>query len=183
MSDSIILRRCATLTEAQICVGLLNSHDIWAALDNEGHAAIDWGMIPALGGVHVRVAISDYERAKQTIIDSVTVAPDLLSDVVGSYDPPRKNRRWRALSMLVIWFGLLNLVAGYALYWLDQIIPRAWVPDPQPTDMWFAIAFGRGVSPPGPGIEGFVFLFLIGLFLLWELITTQPEKPAQEPQV
>jgi hypothetical protein len=183
MSNSIILRRCATLTEAQICVGLLNSHDIWAALDNAEHAALDWGMIPALGGVHVRVARSDYERAKQTIIDSVTAAPDLLSAAAGPYEPPRRNRRWRALSMLVIWFGLLNLVAGYALYWLDQIIPRAWVPDPQPSDAWFAIAFGRVAAPPGPGLEGFVFLILIGLFLVWELLTTQPTKPAKEPQI
>lgn len=183
MNNSTILRRCATLTEARICVGLLKSHDIWAALDNGDHAAIDWGMVPALGGVHVRVAASDYERAKQTIIDTVSSAPDLLEKVAGPYEPPVYNKRWRAISMLVVWFGLLNLIVGYALFWLDQIIPPAWVPDPQTSDIWFGIAFDQGVAPPGPGVEGFVFLFVIALFLLWELLTTQSAKPAKDPQV
>lgn len=183
MSTSTILRRCATLNEAQICVGLLNAHDIWAALDNGQHAAIDWGMIPALGGVHVRVATCDYERAKQVVLDTVKAAPERLAEAAGPYEPPHHSRRWRALSMLVIWFGLFNLAIGYVLVWLDQIIPAAWVPAPQPSQSWFGIALGNSVAPPGPGIEGLVFLFVITLFLLSELLTTQSAKPAKDPQV
>lgn len=183
MSNSTILRRCATLTEAQICVGLLRTHDIWAALDNGEHAAIDWGMVPALGGVCVRVTTSDRERAKQVILDTVNAAPDLLAELAGPYESPHRSRRWRAISMLVIWFGLFNLVIGYALVWLDLIIPSAWIPDPQPSEAWFGIALGNGVAPPGPGIDGIVFLFVIALFLLSELLTTHSAKPTKDPQV
>lgn len=183
MINSVILRRCATLSEAHICVGLLKANGIWASLDNAEHASLDWGAIPALGGVQIRVSASEYELAKRTIIEAVSAAPEVLSAAAGSYEPIRGSRRWRAASMLIIWFGILDLLAIPVLSWLDSVVPKTWLPDPDPNDFWLEVSSGASAAPPGPGAEGALLMTLIGLFLLWELLTTQPQTVEKDPQV
>ena len=183
MRDSVIIRRCATLSEAQICTGLLHSRDIWATIDNAEHAAVDWGSIQALGGVHVRVLASEFDAAKQAITDAVLLARKTPIELDEEFEPILRNRRWRGLSMLVIWFGLFNFIAGIVLVWLDQVIPPDWIPEPQYTEFWAGYYVGSSAAAPWPGLSGLVYIFLIALFLILELLLTQPEKSRQEPQV
>jgi len=183
MSSSVVLRRCATLSEAHICAGLLNSRDIWAVVDNAEHAAVDWGSVCAFGGVYVRVFASDYERAKQEIIDSVLAAPAVLKDLSGSIEPLPNARRWRAISMLLIYLGVVNFFGGLLLIFVIPLIPPEWVPQTQANDYWFDISSGVSTAPPGPGANGLILVLMIASFLLWELRTTQPTNPKKEPQV
>ncbi len=183
MSNSVIIRRCATLSEAHICAGLLNSHGIWARIDNAEHAAVDWGSIPAFGGVSVRVFASDYDTAKRVIIDAISSAPERLTAAAGKTDPIVRTRRWRALSMLIIWIGVLELATTPLLVWLNKVIPKQWVPDPDPNDFWVSVSEGVSIAPPGPGAEGVLLFMLIALLLLWELLTTQHKPTSKDPQV
>jgi len=183
MSHSVILRRCATLHEALVCYSLLIDRGILASLDNAEHAGVDWGMVSCLGGVHIRVPTSQYETAKQIIIEQVTDADEILTHAGLTADPVPKKSRWRAISMLVIYFGLFQLVASLGLIWLDQFIPRSWLPVLNSQEPVAYFWTGTSAAPPGPGVDGVVFVFFLVLLTISELISTRQKTPNREPQV
>jgi hypothetical protein len=74
MSGAVIIRRCASAEEAAIVCALLNDAGIPASLENWHHAMIDWGVIPALSGVGVRVPAAELEAARAAIIEYATSA-------------------------------------------------------------------------------------------------------------
>ncbi|MEL6826838.1 MAG: hypothetical protein AAFN91_11375 [Pseudomonadota bacterium] len=84
MSASSIIRRCASLSEARICVGLLKARGFLAEIDNAAHAELDWGSVPALGGVAIRVPRSQFEPAKREIIDAIDHADEALINEYGA---------------------------------------------------------------------------------------------------
>ena len=183
MTSSVIIRRCATLSEALICHSFLRSRGILSSIDNENHAAAQWNIVPAIGGVHIRVPTSQYEDAKALIIDRVERAPALLDAWDLKFQPIEKTRYWRAASMLIISLGFFNLLATGAIFIIDQIVPAAWFPSNNAPDMVFAPGPVSGLPGNGYNSDGYVFVFIIALFLIWELISTRADKPRTEPQV
>lgn len=183
MTESVIIRRCATLCEAQICNGFLQSRGILSSIDNAHHAAVDWSIVSAIGGVHIRVPISQYEDSKTLIIDRVIWARETLEKSEFGYEPITKTRYGRAASMLIIWLGLFNLAAGAALAMIDTYIPASWFPAERETDLFFTMGLGIATPSPSDQVDGFVFLFIVFLFLVWELVSTRETKPQKEPQI
>ena len=183
MSGSAIIRRCATLEEAHICAGLLRSHGVWAALDNAEYAAIDWGSVAAIGGVHIRVLSADYQTAKTLIQDCVNQAPEELIEHGGYGEPIPNKLRWLAVSMLLIYFGVVELLGSALIIWLDYVVPKNWIEVDHDPQALIAFTYQSGISPPPAGIDGIVFVFMIGLIIGWELLTTQAELSKKDPQI
>ena len=123
MIESVIIRRCATLSEAQVCNGFLQSRGILSNIDNEHHAAVDWTIVSAIGGVHIRVPVSQYDESRALIVDRVIWAESALAKPEFGFEPIKKTRYRLAWSMLIIWFGLFNLAAGAALVMVDHLLP------------------------------------------------------------
>ncbi|MEO1660521.1 MAG: hypothetical protein AAFR51_06005 [Pseudomonadota bacterium] len=183
MTRSVILRRCATLPEALICQALLTDRGFLASLDNAEHAAMDWGMVSALGGIQIRVPVSQADDAKKCIIDQVTHADEILEQAALPGDDIPQKSRWKAVSMLLIYFGIIELVGSFGLIWLDKIVPSAWLPPLNQPDEVISYWIGGSIAPPGPGIDGLVFLFFLVLLLVWELFSSRPATSNQEPQL
>lgn len=178
-TNSRIIRRCMSLPEAYACAGLLKANGFLASLENEHHAALDWGMIPALGGIKILVPASQYDSAKTCIIGNVTAAR-------AEHPEPVKmtlTNRLKAVSMLLIFFGIVEVLGVIVLLWLNTIIPPEWIPDSGQTYSYFTISSGHGVGPPGPGRNGAVLMFFIIVIVVSELITTQPKKTRKDTQV
>ena len=166
MTESVIIRRCATLSEAQICNGFLQSRGVLSSIDNEHHAAVDWTIVSAIGGVQIRVPISQYDEAKTLIVDRVTWAKAAFETPEFGYEPIEKTRYLHAWSMLIIWFGLFNLIAGTALAWLNPFIPTSWLPTERDTELFFTMGLGFTWSNQSYQSDGIVFLFIVFLFLV-----------------
>ena len=172
MSASLIIRRCASLSEARICVGLLKSRGFLAEIDNAAHAELDWGSIPALGGVAIRVPRSQFEPAKREIIDAIEHADEaLIDEFEADYDDrvDMGRRRWRAWTMLLISTGIFNLIFGYILAMILNRLPRDWFPAPPEATQYFGIPIETHLTPPTLAWDGIIFMLLIALFLVWEI--------------
>ncbi len=182
MSDTVIIRRCATLIEAYACLGLLKSNGFLASIDNANYAAQDWSLVPALGGISIRLPTSQFEAAKACIIQAVEQGETELELAFGEYVKPKKYGRIAIWTMILIWFGLFQLAAGFGLWVLDQLIPPEWIPPPNPHGPQAIFYYGGG-APSGFGpINGIVFLMLIAMFTTLESFLTRPQKTAKDPQ-
>ena len=172
MSASLIIRRCASLSEARICVGLLKSRGFLAEIDNAAHAELDWGSIPALGGVAIRVPRSQFEPAKREIIDAIEHADEaLIDEFEADYDDrvDMGRRRWRAWTMLLISTGIFNLIFGYILAMILNRLPRDWFPAPPEATQYFGIPIETHLTPPTLAWDGIIFMLLSARFLVWEI--------------
>ena len=132
MSTTAIVRTCATLNEAYICRGLLQTHGIQASIDNAEHAAVDWSIVQALGGVHIRVPISQYGLAKTTIVQTVEHARNSPAKSGEEYEPSTRSQRRKAWIMMLFWFGVFNTILLFVIIWLEAVIPHEWFPEPPP---------------------------------------------------
>lgn len=132
MSTTEIVRTCATLNEAYICRGLLQTHGIHASIDNAEHAAVDWFIIQGLGGVRIRVPISQYELAKTAIIQTVEHARNSPVKSGEEYEPSTRSQRRKAWVMMFFWFGFFNAIVLFLIIWLETVIPHEWFPEPPP---------------------------------------------------
>ncbi len=178
-TNSVVIRRCASLPEAYVCWGLLRANGFEASLDNANYAAIDWGAVHAIGGIAIRVPISQFERAKTCIVESVEVASALNTKTVKM----TFANRMKAVSMLLIFFGVIEFLGAILIIWLASIVPSNWLPTASDSVFYVSTHTGLGIAPPGPGIEGLLFMMLVSFLLLWELISTRPPKLPKEPQV
>lgn len=181
MSDSIIIRLCATLVEANICCGLLKANGFDASIDNAHHAAQDWMVVPALGGVAIRLPASQQQPAMDCIVEIATAADSILTEEFGPYDPPVKRRRVAIWTMILIQIGIFQLAAAHLLMYLVPLIPPNWVPSKYGATV--DMNLGLSIAPPGPGVNGLVFMIILVLFLCHELISSTPSKPPKEPSV
>ena len=183
MSHTVILRAFATVSEARICRSILETHGIQASIDNEEIVVQDWSIVPAVGGVHVRVPKSQLSAAKSALTDHLKYAEEILKEHALPGDSITTSQRWKAIIMLLMYLGFFNLGLAWFLLTLDSLIPPEWIPTSEPLFSQARVNTGFGISSPGPGAEGVVLVFLIAMILLWELISTRPEKPKKDPQV
>ena len=87
------------------------------------------------------------------------------------------------LLWLSLWLGIAHLLFYGFFTWLDGLVPYSWIPNPEPPQTEVSIGNGMGVGPAGPGAEGVVLVFVIAMILIWELISSRPEKPKKDPQI
>ncbi|WP_084418559.1 putative signal transducing protein [Henriciella litoralis] len=131
MSSSVTIRRCASLPEAVIVNGLLQAHGIPSSIDNYYHATNQWWYIPALGGVAVSVPQANFDEARQLIIDHAAMGPELIEEIDGPYEEPRRY------GVFAIWFMLLDytlqiptmllsVLLGSIVLLIAPFIPQSW---------------------------------------------------------
>ena len=82
--------------------------------DNYNHATVNWLLVPALGGIPVRLPTSQLEDAKAYLREMVETAEDRLVEATGEAPDPVRRKYWRAwavaalfmldwLSLFVLW--------------------------------------------------------------------------------
>ncbi|MHA7901033.1 MAG: putative signal transducing protein [Henriciella sp.] len=181
MTKTAIIRRCATLSEAYIVDGLLRSSGVLSSIDNANHATIDWGSVSALGGIQIRVPNSQFERSKEIIIEHAGAAEETLDEMFEPYDAPVKTRRLTAISMLLIYVGIIDIPVLLIFMWLATIIPAGWF-DPPPNEFFYVEPYyGSAAVPEASGTNGWILVFLIVFILLWELTNTRTNKQSKDP--
>lgn len=57
------------LTQAQAAVAVLKAEGISSDLQDEMMGSIDWGLMPALGGLRLQVDTADVQRARDVLAD------------------------------------------------------------------------------------------------------------------
>ena len=197
MSPSVIIHRAQDIESALVLTNFLQFHGFDARLDNAGHAAVDWGIVPALGGIAIRLPRAQVDEARQALRAALNEA-----DAISVTDYQRRTRRKRLLaySMLGIYFGLIPLVVGAIIVGIAYTIPAEWFPapaqaisDPMPPYPIFPSVTVvddpmTGFSNPAPPRQELrvavwlllaLFTFLLGL----ERVTRPtPDELASEPE-
>ena len=182
MSDTVIIRRCATLNEAYILRGLLTANGFSATLDEANHAAMNWWLIPALNGVAIRLPIAQVEDAKRTVIAIAETAPADLEKQFGPYEPPRKYGRASLWFYWLSFFGLAQLVVIGLIILLDRLVPEAWIPATNQSP-FFTPHYGGGAGFDWErAANGFVLMFFMVGLLIFEFFSTRPKTTPKEPQ-
>lgn len=183
MSKTAIVRTCATLNEAYICRGLLQTHGIHASIDNAEHAAIDWYVVQALGGVYVRVPSAQLKPAQDALIAHVVDAADMLKEYALPYEPITSSQRWKVIILWLFYFGVIQFfIAGLIVLFLSYF-PAEWLASTEGDRPSIRVGSGLGIGTPRNSGEGLVLMMLMFLIVLWELISTRPEKPKKDPQL
>ena len=125
MSPSVVIHRAPNAESALVLVNFLQTQGFDASLDNFSHATLDWSIIPALGGIAVRIPRAQVEAARSAVREAFEAAsqdPEF-SEVV----PRRRSYRWLGWSMIAVWLGLAQVVLGLLLYGMASLLPAKWL--------------------------------------------------------
>ena len=131
MSPSVVLRNYSRVEEALVVCSALQDAGFDAAIDNLNHATLEWYLVPALGGIQVRIPASQLKPAKAYLNEMFHTAEQRLLEATGeTADPIHRRRYWRVWTGLAIWFGVADLL-GIATLWLAlKLVPPDWWPKP-----------------------------------------------------
>jgi len=127
-TKSIIIRKCATLVEAYACRGLLTARGFAASIDNSYHCAVDWSVVPALGGVSIRVPECQYKNAKKCIIEASKSGPQILEEQFGSYEHPKRYGRLSVWCFWLNYFGVIPMLLIGSIAAAVHYIPPDYLP-------------------------------------------------------
>jgi hypothetical protein len=126
--DYAVLISLAMREEAEVAAAALRADGIDAFIGNFHHAAIEWGIVPALGGVQVLVPSASLATAREALRDRISY------DTPADYEPaPRRDRykAWLALGWLCFGFLLFganlldrNVLEASTDYYLGQVEMR-----------------------------------------------------------
>lgn len=177
MSGAAILRNYSSVEEALVVYAALQDAGFDAAIDNFNHAVLEWYIVPALGGVQVRLPAAQLEPAKAHLSDMVHTAEARLAEATGDAGKPAKRRYWRAWVGLAIWLGLAQLV-GIAVIWLlNGIIPADWVgPSQQASTLWYYSPGYTASLSPQTSVNGLLFIIAVALITWNELFNLHRAK-------
>lgn len=192
MSSLVTIRRCATLPEALICQGLMQANGIHSSVDNYYHASNIWWHVPALNGISLSVARSDFDHAHALLIEQAETGAGNLEEAFGAYEPPRRY------GVLAAWYMLLDytlhipsLIVAFILAGLitllDRITPAGWwVQQPVRVDTAWIPQVRTGTYNPIYNTsfepEGVLFVIVIILvFVADRLIKPTPETKEDTP--
>jgi hypothetical protein len=92
------------LTQAQGARAVLESAGIEGVLQDESTGSIDWGLMPAMGGLRLQVAVGDAERAREALGSFESAAPK--ADDPEEAEHLEASRRRKRLVGLVSFFIL-----------------------------------------------------------------------------
>lgn len=164
-----VIRRCATVVEAKICLALLEARGFSPVLANGHHAQQDWGSVQALGGVDILLPSSQLVAAKVAIIEAVTNGPDILFERFGDYESPKKFGRLAVWVMISIQVGLFQLLAVYLMVFASKIYPDEWVPTSNISTG--AFSYYGGGAPNDIGSNGALLMLLIVGIVIYEFVS------------
>jgi hypothetical protein len=104
------------LTQAQGARAVLESAGIESMLQDESTGSIDWGLMPAMGGLRLQVAVGDAAGAREALGSFESAAPE--SDDPEEAEHLEASRRRKRLVGLVSFFILfLPMLIGFIVAW------------------------------------------------------------------
>lgn len=168
MTQAAVLRNYSNPEEALVVSAALQDGGFAAEIDNINHVTLEWYLIPALGGVQVRVPDSQLAAARAYLNDMVESAYERLIAATGEIPEPAPRSRWRAWVGVALWFGLAEII-GLAIIWvLSAIIPPEWITDQHTISTYWGSGSTMLTSSHSPAL-GLVFLLVLALITWNEL--------------
>lgn len=117
MSDQLeTVATFTDLTQAQSARSALESAEIESFLQDEATGSLDWGLMPAMGGLRLQVRSAGAARAREVLDSLGGVAVDALDPEESGYrDSARRRKRLVGFVALLLLFlpFLLSLVFGW----------------------------------------------------------------------
>jgi len=123
MSPSVVIHRAQNIESALVLVNFLQFHGLDAQLDNGAHASIDWGIVPALGGIAVRLPDAQVKDAKVLLKTALVEARDSPDFGEPVQLRPIWHKRLLAWSMLGLYTGALQALLALLLVPAISMIP------------------------------------------------------------
>lgn len=190
MSPSIIIHHAQDIESALVLTNFLQFHGFDASLDNGGHAALNWGIVPALGGIAVRLPRAQVDEVKELLRSALADAkadPEFAEHIQLRPDWQKRFLGW---SMLGLYTGIIPISAALVVAMLLSWIPAGWFPEvpPRPPVSTYPFDYARLNNLPTPTkheAEVLVFVALaIGAFLLGlERVTRpMPDEHVSDPE-
>ena len=106
------------LTQAQSARSALESAEIENALQDEATGSLDWGMMPAMGGLRLQVRSADAERARE-VLAGLGQPGELARDPEEVEHFEAARRKKRRIGMIAFFFFFLPTLLAVVLSWLD----------------------------------------------------------------
>jgi hypothetical protein len=76
MARMVPVKTCLSLPEALVASSYLRDHGVMTALNGYHHASAAWHVLLALGGIQISILDSDFDRARELLVDGSPPAPD-----------------------------------------------------------------------------------------------------------
>ncbi|HSG38038.1 MAG TPA: DUF2007 domain-containing protein [Thermoanaerobaculia bacterium] len=105
------------LTQAQSARSALESAEIESFLLDEATGSIDWGLMPAMGGLRLQVKSADATRAREALSGLGRPADPVDAEEMEHSEAARHRKRRVGLIALLIFF--LPTLLAIVLSWLD----------------------------------------------------------------
>lgn len=105
------------LTQAQSARSALEAAEIESFLLDETTGSIDWGLMPAMGGLRLQVKSSEADRAHEVLAGLGKSADPVDAEEMEHSESARRRKRRIGLIALLIFF--LPTLLALALSWLD----------------------------------------------------------------
>jgi hypothetical protein len=105
MSQAAILQNYGRIEEALVVCAALQDAGFDAAIDNFNHATVNWLMVPALGGIPVRLPASQLLDARAYLDELVSSVEDRLGEAAGASPEPILRKYWRARIVAFLYLG------------------------------------------------------------------------------
>lgn len=128
MSPSVIIHRAQDIESALVLTNFLQFHGFDASIDNAAHASVDWSIIPALGGITVRLPRAQVDEAKSLLRRALRDARGNPEMAEPSHLRPDWKKRFLAWSMLGFYTGVLPVAVAILIAWLASLLPADLLP-------------------------------------------------------
>lgn len=106
------------LTQAQGARSALQSAGIASFLRDENTGSIDWGLMPAMGGLRLQVHSADLERARE-VLAALAPDADALDDPEELDHREASRRRKRLVGLISFLILLLPVLLALIFGWLS----------------------------------------------------------------
>ena len=193
MSPSVIIHRAQDIESALVLVNFFQFHGLDARLDNAGHASVDWAIVPALGGIAVRLPRDQVEEAKDLLRTALKEAKENPDFAEPARLRPVWQKRLLAWSMLGFYTGvlpvLIALLLAPVLVSLASLIPPELIPDlrPPPPEAYYG-TFGLDHEDRATPVDdfrtmGWAVLGFVAFLILLERVTRPTAQEETSEQV
>ena len=92
------------LEEANGARAVLEAAGLSPILRDEMTGSIDWGLMPAIGGIRLEVPAEEEERAREVLGTYETVEPPTDPEEIAAIEEARRKKRWIGIVALVLMF-------------------------------------------------------------------------------
>jgi len=176
MTRAAVLRNYSNIEEALVVCATLQDAGFDAVIDNLNHATLEGYLIPALGGIPVRLPESQLQDARGYLNDMAQSAEERLLAATGETIEPIKRRRLRAWLGFAIVLGFAELI-GFAILWLLHIlVPHTWVPQSEYTVSMYWRYSTSLLTPSHSPVLGLLLLLVLSLMIWNEIFELERAK-------